>query len=214
MAQPDKKKSSYQQELERRTNDLLRVYNPLDEDRIVKWDKKNGTKLFRFPKKEEAVHVRYIAEKFIRETYQYIITTKADEAVKEENERRVKAGMATMDKTLRTGEQEAFEKKFYIPGDDKAKEIVAILYMGIETEFGVDRDQPAQAETTDTKPVLERAMETVQEEKDSGVSTEPKTSPDALGCNFPGCKFTSDSKTGMMSHKRSHRKPEDKKDKE
>src|SRR3972149_5669820 len=98
-----KKKSLFIQEMERRANDLLRVYNPTDADYIVKWDKRGGTKLFRVPAKGEAVHIRYIAEKYVREMFEKIIMEKAMTAVLKENEARVAKGMAEMDKTLKTG---------------------------------------------------------------------------------------------------------------
>jgi len=207
--QPDKKKSSYQQELERRSNDLLRVYNPLTEDYIIEWDKKNGTKLFRVPSKEEAVFPRYIAEKYLREMFDKIVITDAMDAVKKENERRVKSGMAVMDKTLKTGEQEQFESKFYIGNDDRAREILSILYMGVETEFGIDRQTPQQENKKDPRPAFEQAMETVQSEKDNGISptiSNVRPAVNGYACDFPGCDFVAKEKIGLIGHKRSHRK--------
>ena len=42
-------KSTILAEMERRSQDLIRVYNPLDEDYVVIWDKSSpvGAKLFR-----------------------------------------------------------------------------------------------------------------------------------------------------------------------
>jgi hypothetical protein len=202
---PDKKKSSYQQDLERRSNDLLRVYNPTNERYVVEWDRKNGTKLFPIESKTEEVFIRYIAEKYIREMFDKIIIEDADKAVRKENQRRIKAGMAEMDKTLKTGEQEQFESKFYVGNDQRAKEIVALLYVGLETEFGVDRVY--EQEEKDERPVFEKAMETVQEEKDTGVTptVQPQTQ---LKCNWPDCGFEATNKAGLMSHKRSHRTKE------
>src|SRR3990167_2853078 len=203
---PEKKKSSYQQELERRANDLLRVYNPTDTDYVVEWDRKNGTKLFRVPRREEAVLPRYIAEKYIREMYDKMINDTAMEAIKKENERRIKVGMAVMDKTLRTGEQQQFESKFYMGNDDKAKEMVALLYVGLETEFGVDRIIQSQ-EKIDDRPVFEKAMESVVNEKNN--PTPQKVEPqDPLKCIWPGCDFVAKSNLGLISHKRIHREPE------
>ena len=204
MAQPDRKKSSYTQELERRSSDSLRVFNPLDERYVVKYDKKDGVKLFAIEAKSEAVFIRYIAEKYIREMYDKIIITEADDAVRKENERRIKNGMAEMDKTLKTNEQMVFESKFYVGNDTRAKEIIALLYMGVEAEWGVDRSPQAEAQSVDDRPSFDRALETVQEEKASGVKTTPVTN--LLKCNHPECNFEAASKAGLMSHKRSHRK--------
>ena len=207
MPVPDKTTSSYQQELERRSNDLLRIYNPTNERHVVEWDRKNGTKLFPVEPKEEAVYPRYIAEKYIREMFDKITISEADGAVRKENERRIKAGMAAMDKTLKTGEQEQFESQFYIGKDDKAREIIALLYMGVETEFGVDRIYQTETETKDIRPTFEKAMETVQEEKDSGVVPTPPATLE-FKCDFPGCNFTTEKNIALIGHKRSHRPKE------
>ena len=105
-----KPKTAYQRELERRSNDLLRIYNPLEEDYVIEWDKKEGVKLFRAELKQESVFIRYIAEKYIREVFNKIITEKADKAVLEENQRRIDKGMATMEKWK---DQLAFESSYY-----------------------------------------------------------------------------------------------------
>ena len=213
VVQPDRKKTSYQQELERRSNDILRVYNPLDEDYIVEWDKRSGTKLFRAPKKEESVFIRYIAEKYIREMHTKIIISEADEAVRKENKRRIKAGMAAMDKTLKTGEQEQFESKFYVGNDTRSKEIIALLYVGVETEHGVDKVYQQEQEGKDDRPVFERALEAVQEEKDTGVTPTTQHSSTQVKCNWPSCDFTTEYKIALFNHKKTHREEnlEDKK---
>lgn len=217
MAADRKAKSSYQQELERRANDILRIYNPTNERHVVVWDAKNGPKRFPVEAKEEAVHPRYIAEKYMREMFQKILNDKAREAILNENERRIKSGMAEMDKTMKTNEQMAFEEKFYNPSDEEAKRIIALLYLGVESEYGVDRVS-ADAQKDDKRPVFERAMEEVQETKDSGGSTDT-TNGEKTQENAPGkadeagkseftceiCGFSAKSNIGLISHKRTHR---------
>jgi hypothetical protein len=213
----EKPKSVFIQEMERRTNDLLRVYNPIEKDFVVKWDKKNGTKLFRVPAKTESVHIRYIAEKYVREMYQQIITERTDKAVIEENERRVAKGFAEM---LKYKEQQPFESRFYNPTDEDAKKIISILYVGIENEFGVDREAPPdESGVREEKPVFNRALESVMEEKKTSVPTpqEPTTPPltevpdrqkteDGFKCDHPGCDFTTKTRVALFGHKRSHQK--------
>lgn len=211
---PDKPKSTYQQELERRANDLLRVFNPLDEDYIIEYDRRGGTKLFRVPAKQEAVYPRYIAEKYIHEMYDKIVISDADEAVRKENAKRIASGMAAMDKTLKTGEQQQFESKFYIGNDQRAREIVSLLYMGIESEFGIDR-VVSETQTNDDRPSFVKALEEVQSEKGTDVSPRVETpvnventkqeTGDPLMCTWPDCGFVAKSNIGLISHKRTHR---------
>ena len=215
-----KPKSTYVKELERRSNDLLRVYNPTDEDYVITWDKREGAKLFRAKAKEESVFIRYIAEKYLKEMFNKIITDKADKAVREENERRAEKGMEEMSKWK---DQFKFESRFYSPDSEEAKKLLAILYVGIDTEYGIDRESPSVEETVDdSKPIFKQAMDTVQAEKDAQApvttpktTDEPDTTPSPkppqkplqsqFECSFPGCGFIAKSQAGLMAHKRSHR---------
>ena len=196
-------KSSYTQNLERRANDLLRVYNPLDEDMVTEWDRKNGTKLFRVPAKQEEVLPRYIAEKYIREMYLKIMTDKVNKRVVRENEERIKKGMQAM---TRWDEQLRFEVETKTSHESNANKIVATLYVGLEREYGIDTVKQEVAEK-DEKPAFEKALSQVQQEKDSGVAppTPEKTELGVLQCDYPGCDFAAKSRAGLMSHKRSHR---------
>lgn len=195
---PDKPKSSYQQEIERRANDLVRVFNPLKDRYIVRWDAKNGVKLFPIEAESEAVFVRYIASKYVKEMYTKIITTEADQAVRDKNEERIKKGLAEMDKTQRTGEQMQFESRFYNPSDEKAREIIATLWVGVETEFGVDQVTAQDGTRDDTKSAFDRQMETMKD-KQAKAKQEFK-------CDYPGCDFTTTTRIALTGHKRSHRK--------
>ena len=212
----DQANTSFHQEAARKANDLIRVYNPTDKDHVVKWDKRGGTKNFRVVAKEEAVLLRYLARKYVTEMFTKIITEKADKAIIEENEKRVAKGVAIMDKSLRTGEQLRFEAPLYKPTSEEAKKLVAILWVGVEQEFGIDREAEAD-DTPSDKPVLESAIETVAEEKgivsaDSPVDVvndapQPTTVPKKLDntCDWPECGFEAKNSFGLMSHKRSHR---------
>lgn len=210
---PDKKKTSYQIELERRSNDLLRVYNPMDTDYVVVWDLRSGGNRFRVPAKGEAVLVRYIAEKYVKEMYEKILNDKAREAILKENERRVKAGMSEMDKTFKTNEQMVFEQKFYKPSNEESRKIISLLYVGLETEYGVDKvyeEEEQKASTRDFGSVLKD----VESEKANGSTVnEEKEAENGSGeasgtykCDFPGCDYETEHKIGLFQHKKTHRK--------
>lgn len=205
----DKAKSSYQQELERRSNDILRVYNPTDEDYVVEYDRRGGVKLFRVTAKTETSLIRYIAEKYLREMFRKMQNDKAKNAILEENKRRISKGMSELDKTMKTNEQMAFEEKFYNLTDEEARKIMALLYVGVEQKFGVDEQAPQETERKDLKPTAQRAMESVMEEKGSigTANGEPiqETEKEGFPCNYPGCDFVAKNELGLMSHKRTHR---------
>lgn len=199
-------KSSYQKELERRANDLLIVYNPSDKDYVIEWDRRDGVKLFRVPSKKEAVLVRYIAEKYLREMYEKLIIDKADKSVREENEKRVIKGMAEMTKH---NEQLRFESKFYNQDSREAKELLSVLYVGVQQEYGIDRSMPEESQEIDDRPSFTKALEEIQEEKQvqtrSNHVDEPSEPTDPLACSYPGCDFVAKAPLGLISHKRTHR---------
>lgn len=195
----DQKKTAWHQEQERRSGDLLRVYNPTDEDYVIEWDRRGGTKRFRVKAKGEEVMTRFIAEKYIREMYQKIITEEADVAVLKENQRRVEKGLAEMNKW---DEQYRFENPLLNVKSERARQIISLLYVGVESEWGVDRvDEPE--ETPADRPVFQSALETVQEERASGVTH--TAGAQEFKCDWPGCTFTSSKSIGLIGHKRTHR---------
>jgi len=202
--------STYIQELKRKENDLIRVYNPIDTDYVVEYDRKNGAKLFRVPSKSEEVLPRYIARKYVEEMFGKIVNEKAAAAVMKENERRITVGMAEMTPWK---EQMAFESKFYNLNEDDTKKLISILYVGLEREFGIDRLTVPDVRARDDKSDFERTMDDVISEKDqnpgnTAVEVKPEPSSpttEAFRCDFPGCKFETMTKLALFGHKRSHR---------
>lgn len=219
-------KSTVLAEIERRSQDLIRVYNPLEKDYIVKWDISSpaGPKLFRVKAKKEEVLIRHIAKKYIKEMVQKIVTSNADESVKKENERRIKSGMAKMDSHT---EQPAFETPLLKINDGRYKEIIALLYVGIEREYGIDVEAETIEEKSESgKTAFESALEEVEKSKESQpplntVKVEPRTKitdstpePEAqppasegkYKCQHPGCDFSTNATIALHGHKRTHRK--------
>jgi len=218
--QPDKAKSAKQQEMERRANDLIRIYNPLDKRYVVKYDKRGGTKLFPIEAKSESVVVRYIADKYTKEMYNLIISKEASDAITAENERRVEKGMAVMDKTQKTGEQMQFETPYYMPNNEKAMKILSVLWVGTESEFGVDQVLEDESDPTDTRTTFEKSLEEIQTRKvGETAKVEKKESvkvegDNSLVCDHPECGFEAKSSLGLISHKRKHRNEMENKKKE
>lgn len=160
------RKSSWKQELERRSNDILKVFNPWKEDHVVQWDKGSGLpRLFRVPAEGEAHLVRYIAEKYIGEMVDWEITHKADTEVKKHNEERIKKGMQAMTKWQ---EQEAFESPFLSITDEQRVDLARKYYGGVVTQFGVDSvasSEPTLDAKDRTKRPSERMMDKLYEDE-------------------------------------------------
>lgn len=199
-----------QAELQRRSNDLIRVYNPLNVDYVVEYDKANGGQKFRVPAKTEKVLVRYIAEKYMREMTQKMRTVKVDMSIKEENDRRASSGFPKMNKW---DEEMIFSQPLLDMSPEKNKELLKLLYRGVESEFGVDGDYNQEQEMDNSKPAFEQALEELEmenagilpgSEKDEvfEVEKEEKEKP-IFACDQ--CDFTTTAKIALAGHKRKHK---------
>lgn len=194
---------------------MIRVYNPLDEDYVVVWDRAHGAKRFRVPAKEERPLVRYIALKFVKELFEKIVNDKVTAKVIEENQKRAERGAEAMSHHREEFrfESVAFSKVM----QDEAQSILATLYVGIESEFGIDNEpaeQDVEAEDFDNRTTFQKAFEEIRAKKDSGqaVSNGPVSAPDGkrvYRCTFPGCDFETETPVALHGHKRSHRKTDD-----
>jgi len=139
------KQEAIKREMLRTSQDKIKVLNPTSEDYTVYWDK--------FPHlvsaNGEVVLPRYIAQKYAKEMCDKILTFRSDENVRMENERRVKKGVALMDKHT---EQLAFESKFMITQQELREPVMRTLWGGVVEEYGknipLQSDQP-QAVTSD-----------------------------------------------------------------
>jgi hypothetical protein len=140
----------YKKELERSSKDRIRVYNPTNEDFDVyndgyRWTVPGKNKDSGFGAGQQ-VFPRYLAVSFVTKICDKIFYDKMDEAVKTENERRVKAGLARMTKWE---EQMPFEIQFSTittENKEKRKQIMSMMWLGIEEEYGADmvKEQAAQ----------------------------------------------------------------------
>jgi hypothetical protein len=120
----------------RKSFDKIRVNNPFDKDYSTVWDGFHHI----VRAHSYAILDRFLAEKWLEEQCKRLITEKADSAVKAENQRRIKNGMAIMDKTRKTGEQYEFETPFYANWTAQFATVIKEfgLYGGIEQEYGME----------------------------------------------------------------------------
>src|SRR5947209_16281830 len=133
-------------ELQRRSNDRFRVYNPTFDDYFVLWDIHGAGGRFLVPGNNrdigygigQAVHPRYIAFKFFKEISMKLLSAEMQLAIKQENERRAAAGMPAMDKTFERGEELAFAQSHLPNNPKKLMELLPKIILGIEQEWGMD----------------------------------------------------------------------------
>ena len=123
------KQEAIKREMLRKSLDRCKVLNPTSEDYTVYWDKFPHL----VPANGEAVFPRYIAQKYLKEMTDKLLTFRSDENVRMENERRIKKGMALMDKHT---EQPAFESKFAINQPELRKPVIVTLWGGVVEEYG------------------------------------------------------------------------------
>lgn len=154
-------------EMYRKSLDELRVFNPLSEDRIVVY----GGFSHRVPSKEETVLVRYIAEKFVKETIDFMINKDESEAVEKENNRRKKNGHPLL--TAQEREQFDISQKLTTSNEVLREKYMKIVYKGVAKQYGFEMPEQKAIET-DRRSADTRLMEKFDEETPPEVVDEVK----------------------------------------
>ena len=140
-------------ERERRSNDLIAVFNPTMEDYAVVW---NGYKHV-VPNCNRntgsgvgmKVLPRYIAEKYCTEMTDKLILNSAALAVAKENDERVnKRKLKKMDAWE---EQLAFERPLMVDNADLRREILPTLWKGLVEHYGMEGTVDASAQKVETR---------------------------------------------------------------
>lgn len=148
--------SIFHAEMERRSNDLVIIFNPTNEDKIVIWDKALAPKVWRIKSKQEEIVPRYIMRKYLKEMIDKLVYNAVDKDTRKENERRIKAGLQPMNSWH---EQWAFETKKLASAEKTSEKVVAVLYRGLYREYGVDSlvtEEFKQEAVKDKRPLHER----------------------------------------------------------
>jgi hypothetical protein len=152
-------------ELYRRSNDQLRVHNPLDVPFQVSYD---GF-VHVIPAKSDHILPRYIARNYISRIVDHMINSEEQHAVDTENQKRIKKGLKLMDPQ----EREAFDvsNKLMTNNPEKRRFYMAQVYKGIEREFGLDQvPQEGEGKPASSKKPLD---EELLEEMESQFSSQP-----------------------------------------
>lgn len=165
-------------EMARRSQDRIRVYNPLLEDFTVRFDsigfvvpgrtKDNGHGL------GTAVLLRYVAENYRTHMIDKILNDKMDEAVNMENKRRADLGMLPMTKFI-GGEELSFCNALKTDNTEERKRLLAVIWLGIAERYGIEsREESISGKPKDDRPMDERLTEEL-ERRGPVVTYEPPT---------------------------------------
>ena len=155
---------AFHRELYRRSLDSIRVYNPLDKDFTILWDKfkhtvPNRNKDTGYGKGMKVVP-RYIAQKYAKEIKNHIVNNMAEDKVKELMEK------ASDDLKIKYESDPYERQKLYemSPKTDNPeliKKIYAQVILGVEEEYGlsVEEKQVDSDGEIDPRPVEEQIFD-------------------------------------------------------
>jgi len=121
-------------ELERRSRDLWKVYNPTNQDFEVVLNASVSPEVWPIKAKEEAIVPYYVAQKYWDEMSDKIIINKSDKMVLEENEKRMSKGFPKMNLHTEQFQVESRNLKNLMGKRDR---IVAVLNRGLYKEYGL-----------------------------------------------------------------------------
>lgn len=155
-------------ELERSSKDTWMVINPTEQDFIVWWNKSapNGGERWTIPNinkdmgngKGQRTVPQYIMVNYVENMTKHIMTSFSDQAVKDENDRRVSKGMAKMNKWE---EQLVFETQpeYNLNNEQRKEEIALTLVKGIVEHYGMDTQDDVNQDAPETRPMIDRLIE-------------------------------------------------------
>ena len=126
-------------ELERKSRDLYKVFNPTNQDFIVELNKAVSRELWTIHANTEEIVPMYVAVKYAEEMGDKIIYDKSDSAVIEENDKRLAKGFNKMD--VHT-EQARFESQRLKSMMSKRDKLQAVLIKGLYKEYGLPSETP------------------------------------------------------------------------
>lgn len=136
-------------ELHRRSLDLIVVNNPLNDPYTVIW---NTVEAHLIPAGNQDIGYgngnnmvpRFVAEKYMKEMTDKILTMEIDQMVANENKKRLKEGKEEMAK-YQGGAQFIMEKKTDTPSD--RERIMKSLFVRIEREYAMGSEQEMEPRT-------------------------------------------------------------------
>lgn len=138
-------------EMERKSQDIIRVYNPLEETFELKYD----GYIHAFPGQSYSDYPRYLCIRFMMQIIDKIMIRDADMAIKKENEERVKKGQKPMSYHE---EQPVFEAPL-LQNPEKRKKLANDVWVGIVRSYGSRDVTQESADTRKRREYEEKILE-------------------------------------------------------
>ncbi|SRR5258706_3625912 len=149
------KEEAWHNEQERKSKDLVRVYNPTNKDFRVNWD----GNIFVIPAKSEKTLIYYVATKYVRDMKDQLINEQNEKELARLLAERVSKGQLELTPYER---QTLIDKMPHTDNEKLVGEIYSTLWLGIEEEFGLDGVVEMEEERLATIPVEEKVLANMQ----------------------------------------------------
>jgi len=153
--------SSILREMQRTSLDLIRIYNPTDEDFTIVWDGykhivPNKNKDTGYGKGMRVVQ-RYLAMWYLKHITDKIITEKQDAKIAQLRTKYEDAGIE--DSILKAQLEVERNRSLRTDNEQEVKKIAEVVWLGIEERYGMDDEVVEQATSIDQRPVHEKVVD-------------------------------------------------------
>lgn len=140
-------------ELERLSHDDIALYNPLDEDYFLTYDRRQ----YKFPRKSVSQQPRYIAKTYMKHMSDKIMNEEIEIEIEKENKRRIKSQQKAMDPDERY--------RFEIPllkNEARLIEIYKMLWKGVAKEYGKDGQIESAPTSNDNRSLHLKLLDEIE----------------------------------------------------
>lgn len=141
-------------ELERKSQDRIRVHNPTSEDYVIYWDSRG----FTVKAGMDAIFPRYLAEAYIKYMADHILVSKLDEITQSENNKRSAQGQPELDPQQR----ERLETKWRSDNPALRMTVIKQLWKGIEERYGDNYEGFKAAGKADRRSLDEKLLSEIE----------------------------------------------------
>lgn len=156
-------------EMYRTSMDLIRIYNPTDEDFSIMWGEfkhvvPNKNKDIGYGKGQRVVQ-RYLAMWYLKHMADKIINDRQDQELHKLHEKLEKEG--TEDALLKANQTIERRRDLRTDNQEEIKKIAEVIWLGLEERFGLDEQMAGAEKATiqDQRPVHEQIADTLKNKR-------------------------------------------------